>query len=306
MSATDSTECDRLKLAAEKIIALPGLTVKDAMKLADFSLEEREDKNMRQKVLRRLPGKGKRRMKEGIDDGTVANSVVVEKEQNSDVSPLTSDSARTVLTSEDSQKPKFRRLTVSQKQDQRANECVEWNKYKDAHKAATRLYAEQLPLDDGMSLRDVEKKIKSEFKVGPSRETIRRHVMDLNSIGVSPTKRGPDGNIPPHHYKSLCMAFASKTRICQLNAKVSTRRKQIKWIKSTLKCTNEEASTLWKRISRDTAVDMVAGKIKHAEERRVKWTTYYNLELWFDNEQWAIMNAKREQHATNQGLGGDP
>ncbi len=26
----------------------------------------------------------------------------------------------------------------------------------------------------------------------------------------------------------------------------------------------------------------------------------------FTNEQWAIMNAKREQHATNQGLGGDP
>ena len=27
---------------------------------------------------------------------------------------------------------------------------------------------------------------------------------------------------------------------------------------------------------------MVAGKVKHAEERRVKWTTHYNLELWFE------------------------
>jgi hypothetical protein len=26
----------------------------------------------------------------------------------------------------------------------------------------------------------------------------------------------------------------------------------------------------------------------------------------FTDKQWAIMNAKRERHATNQGLGGDP
>ena len=284
MSTTDSTECDRLKLAVEKMVAHPGLSVKDAMTIAKFTDGEIEDDNMRRKVLRRLPGKGKRRMKEAIEDGTVINSVVVEKEQNSEVSPLTSDSATTVLTSEDSRKQKLQRLTVSQKQDQRANECAKWNKYKDAHKAATRLYADQLSADDGMSLREVEKKIKSEFKgVGPSYETIRRHVLDLKSIGVSPTKRGPDGTIPPHHYKSLCMAFATKTRICQLNTEVSTRKKQIRWIKKTLKCPNEEASTLWKRLSRDTAIEMkVNSKVKHAEERRVKWTTYSNLELWFD------------------------
>ena len=28
---------------------------------------------------------------------------------------------------------------------------------------------------------------------------------------------------------------------------------------------------------------MVAGKVKFAEERRVKWTTYYNLDLWFSS-----------------------
>ncbi len=50
----------------------------------------------------------------------------------------------------------------------------------------------------------------------------------------------------------------------------------------TLKCTKVEASTLWNRITRDMAVDVVARKMKHAEERQVKWTTYYNLDLWFD------------------------
>jgi hypothetical protein len=28
---------------------------------------------------------------------------------------------------------------------------------------------------------------------------------------------------------------------------------------------------------------MTVGKFKHAEERRVKWITHYNLELWFDD-----------------------
>ena len=42
---------------------------------------------------------------------------------------------------------------------------------------------------------------KSEFKVYPSYETIHCHIVNLKSIGISPTERGPDGNIPPHHYK---------------------------------------------------------------------------------------------------------
>ncbi len=51
-------------------------------------------------------------------------------------------------------------------------------------------------------------------------------------------------------------------------------------------------------ILRDTAIDMAASKVKFAEE------------LWaapkFTDDQWAVMLAKREQHVTNQGLGGDP
>jgi hypothetical protein len=68
MLATDSTKCDCLKLAVEKMVAHPGLSVKDAMKLADFSINEREDKNMRRKVLRRLPGRGKHSMREGMKE----------------------------------------------------------------------------------------------------------------------------------------------------------------------------------------------------------------------------------------------
>ena len=178
MSTTDSTECDRLKLAAAKMVALPGLTVKDAMLIAKFTDDEIDDKNMRQKVLRRLPGKGKRRMKEltsgNAEEGSIMQSIDVENGKNSDVSPITDDSATSLLNSDGKQMQKSRRLTVSQKQEQRVEDYAEWLKKKEAHKAATTLYAEQLSIEGGKSLRDVEKKIKSEFKVGPSKETIRR------------------------------------------------------------------------------------------------------------------------------------
>ncbi len=76
MSATDSTDCNRLKQATANMVAHPTLSVKDAMKLADFSVDEREDKTIRQKVLRGLPGKGKCRMKELTSKGGEVGSVV--------------------------------------------------------------------------------------------------------------------------------------------------------------------------------------------------------------------------------------
>jgi hypothetical protein len=46
MSTTDSTECDRLKVAAYKMVAHPGLSVKDAMIIAKFTDDEIEDKKL--------------------------------------------------------------------------------------------------------------------------------------------------------------------------------------------------------------------------------------------------------------------
>ncbi len=56
MSATNSSECNHLKLAVAKLVAHSMLSVEDAMKLAEF--DEIEDKNLQQKVLWCLPGKG--------------------------------------------------------------------------------------------------------------------------------------------------------------------------------------------------------------------------------------------------------
>ena len=155
-----------------------------------------------------------------------------------------------------------------------------------AHKAATIMYNEEREKGkDGMSIRKVAEHIKSVFKgKGPSASTIHKYVVKDNLIGVSPQKKGPDGYIPPLVDKALCIAFGSKTRICQLNlGRSATRDDQVCWLIKMLGFSTKQASNLWVRVVRDSAVNMVAGKIKCAEERRVKWTTYYNLDLWFSS-----------------------
>jgi hypothetical protein len=36
----------------------------------------------------------------------------------------------------------------------------------------------------------------------------------------------------------------------------------------------------------DTAIDNKASKLNCAEDRRIRWTTYQNLDLWFDS--WEV------------------
>ena len=107
MSTTDSTESDRLKVAVYKMVAHPGLSVKDAMTIAKFTDDEIEDKNMQRKVLRRLPGKGKRgmiqQMSENAEEGSIIHSIDIENQNNSDMSPITDNSTTSLLNSDSKQ-----------------------------------------------------------------------------------------------------------------------------------------------------------------------------------------------------------
>ncbi len=44
----------------------------------------------------------------------------------------------------------------------------------------------------------------------------------------------------------------------------------------------EMAREILKRLACDTAIDMSSGKLNFAKERRVCWTMYNNLDLWFN------------------------
>lgn len=115
--------------------------------------------------------------------------------------------------------------------------------------------------------------------IGPSASAIHQYVTNLNRVGKYLLKKGPSGNIESCAYKALCAAFSSKIQIMQLNGKAATRTKQIQWLIDAMKYKKQQATDLLVRLSRDCASNLTASKINHVEERRVKWTTFTNLDL---------------------------
>ena len=61
------------------------------------------------------------------------------------------------------------------------------------------------------------------------------------------------------------------------------RTKLIPLIAETMKIRVNSSAELIKRLCRDTAIDMKADRLSFAEERRVRWTAFSNLEMWFNN-----------------------
>ena len=47
-----------------------------------------------------------------------------------------------------------------------------------------------------------------------------------------------------------------------------------------------DATGLLNRVVCDTATDIHAVKLNCAEDRRIRWTTYQNLDLWFNS--WEV------------------
>ena len=102
-------------------------------------------------------------------------------------------------------KKKKHRLNAKQMQKKQQADLSAWAKYSQVHKAATRLYAVELDRKDGgMSSRLVKGSIKKKYGVGPSHATIHNYVVRHGNINVSPSKRGPEGNIR-HSLTSHCV-----------------------------------------------------------------------------------------------------
>jgi len=73
-------------------------------------------------------------------------------------------------------------------------------------------------------------------------------------------------------------------QINQLNCTsgVNHRGKMAPIIAETMMVDVETAREILKRLAHDTAIDLGCGKLNFAEERRVRWTTYNNLDMWFN------------------------
>jgi transposase-like protein len=161
-----------------------------------------------------------------------------------------------------------------------------------AHKEAVRLYLKEKEKPGGMSLRQVQDHIAKEYSVTVHYSTISRYANEglLNAL---PKKMGPAGKFAKSTYKLLCDALSSFIPINQMNACAgdNSRIKLIHTLVKTLSISSTEASTLLTRLLHDTAEDtMSADKLNCAEDRRIRWTTFQILDLWFNSWEFFLSN----------------
>ncbi len=113
---------------------------------------------------------------------------------------------------------------------------------------------------------------------------ISRYVK-LGLVDASPMKMGPVGHIDAISYKLLCQAYTSLIPINQMNACAgdNSRKKMIPMLAKTFNIGTLEATNLIDHVVQDTSTDIHASKLNCAEDRCIRWTTYQNLDLWFNS-----------------------
>jgi hypothetical protein len=91
---------------------------------------------------------------------------------------------------------------------------------KQAFKRATSWYTRELKKPNGKSSYKIARLVQAKYDgVGPHAATIWRYV-NANLVRMSPLKPGVKGDVPAWAFKSLCVAFESYIRICQINSKM--------------------------------------------------------------------------------------
>ena len=118
--------------------------------------------------------------------------------------------------------------------------------------------------------------------VGPSAATLQRYAK-FGLTGLSPLKPGVKSDIPKWAYNSLCVAFESYVRINQLNRRDDklTFDKLAAKINKTMN--HDYRKKLLNRVLLSTTKYLDASKMEYCEDCRIRWTTWTNINAWFDN-----------------------
>jgi len=291
MPKTSAAQQKNVNAAVQILETTTGDKVPQAMILAGFLKQDIANETILQMILHRFEAK----QTTPCRDVTICDIEVAAN--GLDISPLTGDDkhTRTMLTTTTLTaapthlKPKRKqiRATASAVQ-QRCIDDQALKKHKsDVHKAAVRLWDSERKKPDGMSIRKVSDAIKEKYETCPGIITISSYAAQ-GLINTSPMKMGPVGTIPAVAYKFLCQAFSSLIPINQMNACAgnNSRAKLILMLAKVFDFRTLAATELLNRVVRDTAIDIKAAKLNCAEDRRIRWMTYQNLDLWFDS--WEV------------------
>jgi hypothetical protein len=273
-----------------------------AMQYAGFSETQLCDRNLQRRVLRK-----KKSSPEGI--AVTIPSTEDIKENNQQISPISlASTASTVSTisggsssSTSSLKeklPKSMRLTSKQAHAVRKDTAIEkaetTDTYKTAMKEATIMYQndqdtakEALAQDEiykKMTGRSIAELVNAKYGTNIQDRTIRKQVSE-GKAGLSPDRRGPKGTIGSRYYKALCGAFESYVKLKQVtrdsNLKRTFLQKLVNAVVNKHPDENRSGRTLFERLQTSVAATLGIGKVDKIEERRNKWTTYSNVNIWY-------------------------
>jgi hypothetical protein len=247
----------RFGIAAGYATKYSGMTIKEAMKLANFSDEEQACRAM-QMVLRRLLQTTTTKSSNITTPPPSTIAVSISK----DVTPVSSVTSGTnaeavVVSNLTAPKVKRIRLSSGAAQMARARKLEEKRKVSDAFKRATRMYhREQQKTDGGMSAQAVADAIEKDTGVKVSKRTIQYKVKNGN-VGSSPLRRGPKGNIPNRAYRDLCLAYESYITINQLNGQMrNCKPKKVGALLGKVIGDGNNWRPLFERVQRDTGTKL--------------------------------------------------
>jgi hypothetical protein len=263
-----------------------GVNVPQAMILAGFPKKDTANETIRRMIRCRLKAL-KAKQTTPCRDAPTVEEVRIVTDNNTDLLPLTGeDDDPTASMTAMHPKPKRKQIrpTASAIQQRRVNNLAAKRHKSDAHKAAMRLFKVEKQKPDGMSIRLVYDAITAKYGTCPSIATISRYAKQ-GLINASPMKMGPIGHILALAYKFLCQAYKSLVPINQMNACAgdNSRAKMIPMFTKTFNIGTVTVTGLLNQVVRNTATDINAKKMNCAEDRRIRWTAYQNLDLWFDS-----------------------
>ena len=289
MPRSSSNDDPRVQVAVKKKCDLINISIPDAMKLADFTSEEIKDMALQQRI-RRLALK-----RTGQKQPT---QITIDSSTMSTVSTITATPPSV------KGKQKKVRHTSAAAQQRRKNILVDKKAKSTAMKYATKLYAEsQKPGVKTLSGKQVAAITRQKLGIKVSSRSITDNVKK-GRVGTSPLKTGPKGNFDDDTIRNLNDAFETYVKIKQLNGQSgNVTRKKLQEL--LVKCTTPKLACncewLLKRLIKESGVDFNVGKNNNAEQRRIMWTTYYNLKIWFDNWERNLLElgfAKKEDGKT--------
>jgi hypothetical protein len=161
-----------------------------------------------------------------------------------------------------------------------------------AFKQATKLYAIEKAKGGrlGKSCSAICRSVNESFGSEVKDRTVREYVQK-RLIGVSPKKRGRIGFLPHEHFTVMVAAAESFITIRQLGRAGAPKRQELRRIANTVAnsktnkaCPDRHDDSLIDQILAKLSCEITADtKVDKQEERRVAWTTYSNLNTWFDS-----------------------